>query len=120
MKNVFILILFQGENSLTKELIDRLTQRKQIYVITATYGDKVIVRFAIGSPRSNERDLDFAWKEITTQTSEILRKKSMTEIEIFEGQRNVERNVCKINSVNKKLQRLNIVEKQPKQSPTIS
>nr|BCT26320.1 aromatic aldehyde synthase [Euura sp. 'Pontania] len=109
----------KGENSLTKELIDRLTKRKQIYVITATYGDKLIVRFAVGCQRSEERDLDFAWKEITTQTSEILRSRSMTEIGIFEGQRKI---VCNnnIGSVNKKLQSLNIVENLPKKSPTIS
>ena len=66
-------IHFQGENSLTRQLVDRLTARKQIYVIVAMVGEKLIIRFVIGSRLCQQKDIEFAWTEITSQAAEVLK-----------------------------------------------
>ncbi|KAK1127802.1 hypothetical protein K0M31_003294 [Melipona bicolor] len=63
----------KGDNQLTQELINRLTARRKIYIIAATYREKLIARFVIGSRLCREEDVTFAWDEITSQATEILR-----------------------------------------------
>lgn len=60
---------------MTKELLDRLTARKLIYVIPATYREQLLVRFVIGSRLCEEKDILFAWNEILGQAKEILQAK---------------------------------------------
>ena len=62
----------QGENSLTRQLVDRLMARKRIYVIVATFGEKLIIRFVICSRFCQQKDIEFAWTEITSQAAEVL------------------------------------------------
>ncbi|XP_032674114.1 aromatic-L-amino-acid decarboxylase-like [Odontomachus brunneus] len=78
-KAVLGLVCFRikGDNSLTKELLDRLQARKKIYLIAASYQNKFIARFVVGNQRCQEQDIMFAWNEITTQTTEILRENSI-------------------------------------------
>ncbi|KAK0172568.1 hypothetical protein PV328_005871 [Microctonus aethiopoides] len=65
----------KGDNSLTKELFDRLMERKRIYLTAATYRDKFMIRFVVCSRHCQPEDIDFAWDEITSQVDEILRSK---------------------------------------------
>lgn len=67
--------IFQGDNSLTKELLDRLQARKQIYLVVGTYQHKLIARFVVCSRLCREEDIDFSWNEISSQTTEILQEK---------------------------------------------
>ncbi|XP_043275547.1 aromatic-L-amino-acid decarboxylase-like [Venturia canescens] len=62
----------KGDNSLTKQLVERLMARKRIYVIVATYREKLIIRFTICSRFCQLEDIQYAWAEITSQTKEIL------------------------------------------------
>ena len=81
--------LFQGNDRLTKELIDRLTERKKLYVIAATHRGKLIVRFMVGSRITREEDITFAWKEITSQATEILQSlTAAAEREVHESFKN--------------------------------
>ncbi|XP_015602409.1 aromatic-L-amino-acid decarboxylase isoform X1 [Cephus cinctus] len=62
----------KGDNSLTRELLDRLMKRKRIYTIAANYKDQLIVRFVVCSRMCEEKDIEFAWNEISSQATEIL------------------------------------------------
>ncbi|KAL2728010.1 aromatic-L-amino-acid decarboxylase-like [Vespula maculifrons] len=75
--NSMALICFRlkGDNNWTKELLTRLTERKRIYVIIASLCEKYIIRFCISSRLCQEKDIEFAWKEISEQATEILRTK---------------------------------------------
>ncbi|XP_011693364.1 PREDICTED: aromatic-L-amino-acid decarboxylase-like isoform X2 [Wasmannia auropunctata] len=64
----------KGDNSLTKELLDRLQARKQIYLVVGTYRHKLVARFVVCSRLCREEDIAFSWNEISSQTTEILRK----------------------------------------------
>ncbi|XP_046737366.1 aromatic-L-amino-acid decarboxylase-like [Diprion similis] len=75
----------KGDNSMSKELLERLTARKQIYVIPTTYMGQTVVRFVVCSQNCEERDVEFAWNEITTQTAEILKSQIETS-EVLEEQ----------------------------------
>lgn len=61
----------KGECSLTKKLLEKLTERKNIYLIPATYRGKIIVRFVICGMDPQEKDIEFAWNEIRTVADEM-------------------------------------------------
>ncbi|XP_014477245.1 PREDICTED: aromatic-L-amino-acid decarboxylase-like [Dinoponera quadriceps] len=65
----------KGDDSLTKELLDRLLARKRIYLIAGSYQNRIFVRFVVCSRYCQEEDITFAWDEITSQTAEILQEK---------------------------------------------
>ncbi|XP_063983846.1 aromatic-L-amino-acid decarboxylase-like [Diachasmimorpha longicaudata] len=65
----------KGDNSLTRQLLDRLMARKHIYLIAATYREKLIIRFAVCTHLTKAEDIDFAWNEIKGQGDEILSAK---------------------------------------------
>lgn len=58
----------------TKRLVNILTERKNIYVIRAQYDDKIIIRFVVNGLKPTEKDIEFAWNEIRTQTNEIFKE----------------------------------------------
>ncbi|XP_029043287.1 aromatic-L-amino-acid decarboxylase-like [Osmia bicornis bicornis] len=66
----------KGDNQLTKELLTRLTAEKKIYVVAATFREKLVVRFVICSRLTREDDVIFAWNEITKQATEIVGPKT--------------------------------------------
>lgn len=59
--------------------MDRLVSRKKIYVIAATYKEDLFIRFVVCSRLCETRDIEFAWKEISEQATEILRDNSLSE-----------------------------------------
>ncbi|KAL0115752.1 hypothetical protein PUN28_010937 [Cardiocondyla obscurior] len=65
----------KGDNSLTRELLDRLQNRKQIYLVVGTYQTKLVARFVVCSRLCQEEDITFAWNKISSLTSEILEEK---------------------------------------------
>lgn len=62
----------KGECSLTQKLLDRITERKKLYMIPAKVHNKLIIRFAICGQRTLPQDIDFAWQEITAQAEIVL------------------------------------------------
>ncbi|XP_060831831.1 3,4-dihydroxyphenylacetaldehyde synthase-like [Bombus pascuorum] len=90
----------RGDDRLTKELIDRLTKRRKLYVIAATYRGRLIVRFTVGCRFTREEDITFAWKEITSQATEILQS-AAAEREVHESFKNSEVDIAsRIKSLN--------------------
>lgn len=62
----------KGNCKLTQNLLDKITERKIIYMIPATKENKVFIRFAVAGMEAEEKDIDFAWNEIQTQTELVL------------------------------------------------
>jgi len=65
----------QGDNSLTKKLLDRLQARKQVYLVFGMYQHKLVARFVVCSRLCEEEDIAFSWNEISSQATEVLRTK---------------------------------------------
>ncbi|XP_039312883.1 3,4-dihydroxyphenylacetaldehyde synthase-like [Solenopsis invicta] len=57
-------LLTQGDNSLIKELLDRLQATKQIYFIVSRYQHKLVARFVVCRRLCREEDIAFSWNEI--------------------------------------------------------
>ncbi|XP_066596286.1 3,4-dihydroxyphenylacetaldehyde synthase 2-like [Prorops nasuta] len=94
----------KGENRLTKELLARLNARRKIYVIAATYQEKFVIRFCIGSRRCEERDVSSAWKEISEQASQVLRSCDGKDLQTPEKKSNA-------NEISSRIQDLNLEAK---------
>ncbi|KAJ8679479.1 hypothetical protein QAD02_015266 [Eretmocerus hayati] len=62
----------RGEDHLTRQLLDRLMERRKIYVIPGGYQNKLCMRFVVCSRFTLQADIEFAWDEISSQASEIL------------------------------------------------
>lgn len=69
----------RGDCKLTQKLLDRITERKKIYMIPAKCHDKLIIRFAICGKETQPKDIEFAWKEITSQADIVLSDAEKTE-----------------------------------------
>lgn len=63
----------KGDCSLTKKLLDRITARKQLYMIHAKFRGKLMIRFVICGYNPNENDMLFAWNEIKSQADILLK-----------------------------------------------
>ncbi|EFA03415.1 aromatic-L-amino-acid decarboxylase [Tribolium castaneum] len=57
----------KGEDGRTKELLDRLAKRKNIFVMPYYYQSRLVIRFVICSRFTEEKDVVFAWREIKSQ-----------------------------------------------------
>lgn len=73
-KRSLALVCFRlkGDCSLTKKLLDRITERKKLYMIHASFRDKLMIRFVICGYNPNEKDMLFAWNEIKSQADIVL------------------------------------------------
>ncbi|CAG9854374.1 unnamed protein product [Phyllotreta striolata] len=62
----------KGDNDLTERLLEKLDQRKRIFVIAGHFGGKLVIRFAICSRLTNGDDVDLSWAEIKSQADGIV------------------------------------------------
>lgn len=67
----------KGDCSLTRQLLEKITDRKKIYMIQATCNEKLMLRFVVCGLDPKESDVEFAWNEIIGQTSELLHSKNL-------------------------------------------
>ncbi|CAD7086130.1 unnamed protein product [Hermetia illucens] len=66
---------FKGDNNhLTKALLDRITERKKIYIIQAAHKGKNFLRFCVAGMDPKPEDIEFAWNEISSQADAVLRE----------------------------------------------
>ncbi|KYN00781.1 Aromatic-L-amino-acid decarboxylase [Cyphomyrmex costatus] len=65
----------KGDNSLTKELLERLQATKKVYLIAGTHHHKLVARFVVCSRTCREEDIAISWNEIRSQATEILETK---------------------------------------------
>lgn len=62
----------KGDDVLTQTLLEKVQQRKNIYVIAGHFKHKFVIRFAVCSRLTEKRDVDSAWQEFLSQTEEIV------------------------------------------------
>lgn len=65
----------RGDCALSRELLERITERKKIYMIQAKCHGQLMMRFVVGGMSPEERDVDFAWTEIGEQADVMLAEK---------------------------------------------
>lgn len=65
-------VFSQGPQNLTKQLLEALNARKNIYLVAGTAKDEYFVRFSICGRTTNMKDVEYSFKEINTVAAEIL------------------------------------------------
>lgn len=70
----------KGENEVTKALLDKLMERKKIYVVPCTYKGRMLIRFCICSRFTEISDVDFSWNEIQTQSTLALESVTVSKL----------------------------------------
>lgn len=63
----------RGDCQLTKTLLERLTEQKKIYMIPAIVHEKFVIRFVICGMDAQEKDIDYAWQQITEMAANVLK-----------------------------------------------
>lgn len=61
-----------GEDSLTQRILDKISERKNLFIMPYYYQGKLVVRFVICSTFTERQDIIFAWREITHLAEEVL------------------------------------------------
>jgi 3,4-dihydroxyphenylacetaldehyde synthase len=77
----------KGEDELTRKLLDKMTERKKVFMIPAFYQNKVIIRFVICGMDTKEKDIEFAWNEVKYCADELF-----SEIEAEKIQKQIDSN----------------------------
>lgn len=62
----------KGEDKLTQELLDKILERKNIFVIAGHFHGKLVIRFAICSRLTEKVDVEYSWNEFLSQTESIV------------------------------------------------
>ncbi|XP_011314295.1 aromatic-L-amino-acid decarboxylase [Fopius arisanus] len=66
----FVSFTIWGNDAFTRELFQRLTDRKKIYVSSALHRERLMIRF-VCTAHTTAEDIEFAWNEIKGQCDEI-------------------------------------------------
>ncbi|XP_055680741.1 3,4-dihydroxyphenylacetaldehyde synthase 2 [Lutzomyia longipalpis] len=61
----------RGECSATKKLLEKITERKKIYMIPGNVHGRIVIRFAICGMNPQLSDMDFAFQEIQHVLNEV-------------------------------------------------
>lgn len=59
-------------NEKTQELYDKILARKQIFMVPCTIKGLYLIRFVVCARTSEKKDMDFAWREITSVADQII------------------------------------------------
>uniref|UniRef100_T1GR32 Aromatic-L-amino-acid decarboxylase n=1 Tax=Megaselia scalaris TaxID=36166 RepID=T1GR32_MEGSC len=62
----------KGDNDLNSSLIKKITDNKKIYMVQGKYKDTIFIRFCVCGMDPQEKDVDFAWKEIQDQSEIVI------------------------------------------------
>ncbi|KAJ8921112.1 hypothetical protein NQ315_015910 [Exocentrus adspersus] len=62
----------KGDDRLTKNLLEKVHQRRNIYVIPGQFHQRFVIRFAVCSRITERSDIDYAWQEFLSQAEEIV------------------------------------------------
>ncbi|XP_030746673.1 aromatic-L-amino-acid decarboxylase-like [Sitophilus oryzae] len=65
----------KGDDSLSKKLLQKISDRKNVFLIAGHLNGKFVIRYAVCSRLTEKRDVDFSWKEITEAAEEIVPSK---------------------------------------------
>ncbi|XP_044742779.1 3,4-dihydroxyphenylacetaldehyde synthase 2-like isoform X2 [Chrysoperla carnea] len=73
----------KGDDEFTKQLLNKIVERKKLYMVPATYESFYIIRYVVCSRLTTEKDIEFAWNEIQSQANEILQSPSQISSNTF-------------------------------------
>ncbi|RZC37146.1 aromatic-L-amino-acid decarboxylase-like, partial [Asbolus verrucosus] len=62
----------RGDDGLTVTLLEKILERKNIYVIAGHFQNYHVIRFAICSRLTEKKHIDYAWNEFCSQANEIV------------------------------------------------
>lgn len=62
----------KGKDELTQNLLDKISKRKNIFVIAGHYRQKLVIRFAICSRLTQRADVEYSWNEFLSQVEDIV------------------------------------------------
>ncbi|XP_060516895.1 aromatic-L-amino-acid decarboxylase-like [Cylas formicarius] len=62
-----------GGETLTKKVLERIKSRSKIYIMPYYYQDELLFRFVVCSRITELEDINTTWKEITSQTTEVMK-----------------------------------------------
>lgn len=77
------------DDSLTVKLIDRILERKNIYLVTGHFNNMHVVRFAICGRLTERKHIDFAWNEFSSQADDIFSSTTIANAVTGEKPKNV-------------------------------
>jgi len=67
----------KGDNEITTQLLQRLMDRKKIYMVKAEHAGRQFLRFVVCGMDSKASDIDFAWEEIESQLTDLQKEQSL-------------------------------------------
>lgn len=70
----------KGDCSLSKELLERITERKLIYMIHSKCQEKLMIRYVVCGLDPKEADMEFAWREIQEQATLTIASKKQSAV----------------------------------------
>lgn len=62
----------KGDDKLTQKLLDKINERKNIFVVAGHFRGKLVIRFAICSRLTEKRDVEYSWNEFLSQAEDIV------------------------------------------------
>lgn len=62
----------KGDDKLTKTLLEKVHERKNIFVVAGQFRHKFVIRVAICSRMTEKVDVDYTWNEFASQTEDIV------------------------------------------------
>ncbi|XP_033173456.1 3,4-dihydroxyphenylacetaldehyde synthase isoform X1 [Drosophila mauritiana] len=67
----------KGDNEITTQLLQRLMDRKKIYMVKAEHAGRQFLRFVVCGMDTKASDIDFAWQEIESQLTDLQAEQSL-------------------------------------------
>lgn len=74
----------KGDDSVSQTLLEKIQERKNIFIIAGHFQHKYCIRFAVCSRLTEISDVDYAWQEILSATEEIVPSPKIIREEIGE------------------------------------
>lgn len=74
----------KGDCAVSRTLLERITERKRIYMIPATCNEKFMIRFVVCGLDPKDEDVMFAWREIQREADEMLNEEQLTTSDVVE------------------------------------
>lgn len=70
----------KGNDYMTQKLLDKITERKNLYIMPYYFQNKLMVRFVVCSRLTEKEDIDFAWNEIKSIVADTYFRDSNPEL----------------------------------------
>lgn len=105
----------KGDDALTRKLLEKINDRKNIFMIPAFYQEKVIIRFVICGMDPQEKDIEFAWNEIKSVADDMFTEMEVVKLQQQQTHTNDNEVTDKVNIISENISKnLHICEEKTK------